>query len=461
MSRNEQARMKNLARLCSLLLIATISACGDFTNGTAVLATNLPQLIPYIEQFNALSDEYKIAVRFIDDPTNIAGILSGTRSGTATQPVIQPAAPFEASSAVANAASAAPGTASARSAITGTLEPPDLIAGVGIGSITTIDQFADLSSVIEDIGESIFYKKLLDLGKLDDEQLLLPLSFTLPMIVINTNDTGYIENEATIEIDELRRLSGEIEGEAARMGFSPRWNPGAAYLYTRFFDVDFHETAEALPAWNDVRLREAVAYIHTWSAELNGGAEREEEFARTYLYDPGYRLVADGRIRFATMSFGDYRNVPGEIRERLDFRWLSSSNSVPVDEDIVFVGRIRSAKSRRAANAFLLWLFNIETQKNLLETDRSRRVRGFGFAGGFSSIVAINSEALPRLYSEIAGKIPPPQQIIFPRRLPASWLEIREDVIEPWLIAESRTAIVEEPLADRILEWQRQQPVGR
>ena len=177
------------------------------------------------------------------------------------------------------------------------------------------------------------------------------------MMIFPSTDSDQIASSVTLEVDELRRMAVEFGsdpfGDGTRMAFSARWDGAVAYLFTRFFDVDFRETDEALAAWNEVRLQETLNYIRAWSKEVNGGSEQEDAFQSTYLYDPGYRLVADERIRFAHMGLDDYLHVPGEIRERLDFRWLSHNGSIPVDEDMVFVGRMRSARNRRAADAFL------------------------------------------------------------------------------------------------------------
>ena len=201
-----------------------------------------------------------------------------------------------------------------------------------------------------------------------------------------------------------------------------------------------------------------MEYLAAWSTELNGGIEVEDAFIRKYLYDPPYRLVADMRIRFAFSTIDEYLNVPAAIGERLDFRWPSRGDSVYVEEDPVFIGRTRESRNRKASIAFLSWLFRQETQSELLEIDRYRRVRGFGIVGGFSALKSVNNDELVRLYPFLRGRIPTEANLNFPARLPASWPSIREEVIYPWMTEASATPSEAEPLADALLEWLRLRP---
>lgn len=401
-----------------LLGIAVVAVFGCSNSvQTATLTTNLPQLISYTERFNATSDLFKVTVRYAATPADFELDDEGTS---------------------------------------------DLIAGTNLRSVTTIDRFVDISGVLETLDRSSFYPGLLRLGESDGKQFLLPLSFNIPMMIFPSTDSDQIASSVTLEVDELRRMAVEFEsdpfGDGTRMAFSARWDGAVAYLFTRFFDVDFRETDEALAAWNEVRLQETLNYIRAWSKEVNGGSEQEDAFQSTYLNDPGYRLVADERIRFAHMGLDDYLHVPGEIRERLDFRWLSHNGSIPVDEDMVFVGRMRSARNRRAADAFLAWILDPDVQAELLEIDRYRRVRGFGFAGGFSGIESTNTGALSRLFPEVRGRAPSSASLQFPSRIPVEWPLIRTTVVYPWLLEESAAETRGELLSEHILQWRRDRP---
>ncbi len=378
----------------------------------ATLATDIPELVSYAEYFNAASDTYKIVVVYAPTPSEAA-----VRS----------------------------------------LNPPDLVAGSGLNGVSVIRSFADSSSLLDVIAAEAFYADFLDLGRRGEDQPLLPLSFNIPLIVIASDDPEVPDGQSVLDVDALRKLSTDYLGDD-RMGFSPRWYPDTAYLFARLFGVGFHQTQQAVPAWNEARLEETVRYLRDWSVEVNGGIDAEALFAERYLHDPPYKLVSEGRVRFAGLDLGTFITIPAEIAERLDFRWLGRDGVVPVRDDVAFIGRTRLGRNRRAARAFLEWLFRPETQEALLETQRYRRVRGFGFAGGFSALIEVNGDAFPRFYPFLAGRIPRENNLLFPKRLPADWPTIRREVLYPWLLEESGRERIEEPLSDRLMEWRRRRP---
>ena len=404
-----------MMRIAGILLIlsVTLSGCtGSSNRAVAILATNLPHVVSYVEQFNGQSDTYKISVAYLEKPTG-----------------------FD------------------------TEYPPDLIVGPGLEGAETIVLFADIGGIIESIGRDEFYRELLARGMFAENQLLIPLSFNLPILLTHISDSESFESESILEIDDMRRLSGDFSNET-RLGFLPRMDSPTAYLFTRFFDVRFHETDQGVTAWNESLLRETVEYLYTWSDELNGGTENEESYARKYLFDPPYKLVADKRIRFAVSAIDEYLNVPAEIGEQLDIRWPAHDGLVYPDEDIVFIGRPKNSRNKKAATAFLTWLFRTETQSRLLEIERYRRVRGFGIAGGFSALKTINSDELVNIYPFLRGRMPAESNLRFPERLSSEWPIIRDEVIYPWLIEQSSRGTVSEPLGSVLLEWRRLRPNG-
>ena len=393
----------------------TLAGCAGFSNGrVAELVTDLPQLVSYAEHFNSVSESYKLSVRYNETPW--ATVIEESRSA-------------------------------------------DLVAGIGLNSLPVVRAFSELGDIFDEVPPESFYEELLRLGVQAEKQLVLPLSFEIPMLIMRSSDSDVLSDGSTIDIDELRSLSEAFTASGEnRIGFSPRWFPEAAYLFTRFFDVGFHQTEEALVAWNDSLLRSAVRYLATWSIELNGGAAAEELFRSKYMYDPPYKLIAERRIRFAPTDMRTFLTVPAEIGEQIEFRWLVRDGTINVDEDITFIGRLKTSRNKRAADAFLRWLFAPQTQDQLLEVDRHRRVRGFGFAGGFSSLKSVNSDSLPRYYSFLLGRIPAESDLRFPARLPANWPDIRINVIYPWLVEQSGIEETTTPLNTQLQQWRRQQP---
>ncbi len=395
-----------------LMPIIIVAGCGLFSNsGTAVLVTNLPQVLSYAEQFNAEFESYKIKVVYRDTPWRYA------------------------ESTQTNA---------------------DIFVGRGLASRNVITKFAPMDTLLEEelIDSAEFYRSALALGSFQDQQLLLPLSFDLPAVLFHTEEGTAMNNPMVLNLDQLRTLSGEYtkEQSATTMGYSFRWEPEAAYTVLSALDADFHQTSGGLPAWNQQKLDQAVDYIRQWSKELNNGTEAENLFHSKYMYDPDYKLVSDRRIRFSFVTIEQFLTIPVEFRVHLDFRWFAVDGTIPVNEDIVFAGRHAQSKHQKASEAFITWLFDPEIQAQLLDLDRYRRIRGFGIAEGFSTLSSVNRNALTGVVPLLLTRIPPADILDFPPPVPATWPQIKKDVVYPWL---AQSDIGEgKPLETLIKEWQ-------
>ena len=316
-----------------------VSGCRALSNsGTAVLWTNKPEIAAYIELFNTEQNFYKIEVVYKNDP----------------------------SVALKNESSA-----------------PDIVVGENLNNRELGKFFSALDHQIqkEIISTKDIYPELLTLGQREEKQILLPVSFCLPAIIYRGEDIVPLADAFIITLDELRSLSqplGKESMDSSRTGFSPRWQPEMAYLVTYLFGADFHETPEGLPAWNDFRLTEAIDFIRNWSIEINGSIVAENTFIDKYMYDPGYKLVNNGRIRFYYTDICDFQIIPAEIRDALDFTWLSDGTRIPVYDQILYMGMTKQAKNRKAAAAFISWFFLPETQSRLLESAQFSRTPAAG-----------------------------------------------------------------------------------
>jgi hypothetical protein len=125
--------------------------------------------------------------------------------------------------------------------------------------------------------------------------------------------------------------------------------------------------------------------------------------------------------------------VLDEQKEEADFRWLAGPDKILVGDEILFAGIPRSSRRKGQARAFLLWLFQGETQSRLLEIGRRQRLGVFGIAGGFSGLKSVNELAFPQYYPRLIGRIPPEELLQVPGPLPEVWLEMKTQVIVPWL----------------------------
>jgi hypothetical protein len=145
--------------------------------------------------------------------------------------------------------------------------------------------------------------------------------------------------------------------------------------------------------------------------------------------------------------------VLDEQKEEADFRWLAGPEKILVSDEILFAGIPRSSRRKSRAKAFLLWLFQGETQTRLLEISRRQRLGVFGIAGGFSSLKSVNELAFPQYYPRLMGRIPPEELLYVPGPLPESWPEIKSQVLVPWLreaVSAPGQAGSSEELAERL-----------
>ena len=401
-----------------LVVLIILSGCSLFSNSTtAVLWTNKPELAAYGELFNAENEARKVEVVYKEYPWV---------------------------------------------ALEQESNHPDLVAGTRLDSLLVLRHFSSVDNLIKNelILPSRFYQPLYEMGRRDTRQLLLPISFSLPMIVFKSELNSALSNDYLITVEEMRNLSSDfntVDGRPIRMGYSPRWQPEFVYSLALLLGADFAESEARLPVWNDARLQQAIELAIDWVNTTNGGDELESSFALKYMYDPLYKLLDTGRILFVFMETNRFLSLPTEVRENLDIRWLSDGSRIAVGEDVLYIGKTKQAKRRKTADAFISWLFQPSTQARLLETAQFERMRSIGIAGGLSSIPSVNTDSLTRYFDFLHGHIPDRDTLVFPNRLPESWEEIRAEVITPW-ISDAMSLEELEPLSERLRQWRLQQP---
>lgn len=398
-----------------VLLTLLVSGCEKLVREPAVLWTSEEEFTAYAELFNTVQSEYRIAVVYRENPAR----------------------------ALRNAAN-----------------PPDLVIGSHLNDRGTIALFQSLAKLMENQNPDPdgFYPGILRLGLFEEKQTLLPVSFTLP-ILIYPREFDTIENFA-LSLDEIRSLAADFNtaDDQSRMAFSPRWDSSGAYSILRLFGTRFGETQTGTLSWNREALEEGIEYIRGWIEEVNGGWENETEFIEKYLYEPPYKLVDSGRILFAYSRIDDFFRIPSIHREQLDFRWISHQEKIPVGEEILFAGIPKGAARTKTARAFLSWFFDPETQAVLLERSQYKRMRHFGLAGGFSSLGLVNEIDLPRFFPELVGHIPPAEFLEYPEPLPDNWNRLKNETILPWISGKLSPEPADQELERSIERWLNQQP---
>lgn len=340
---------------------------------------------------------------------------------------------------------------------------PDLVVGSWLKSSSTRSLFRPLDHFFDDmyLKRSSFYSRLLDLGFIEDRQYLLPVAFNVPALIYSRDNQNLVEGSFTLNLDQIRTLGAAynvIQNETyTRMGFSPRWDDEFLYICAVLFDTDFQEGSPL--AWEVHALNQAVEYIRSWSREANGGIQAEDEFSFKYLYDPAPKLAASSRVLFAYINSSELFTTPEERRSLLDFRWIEKDGRIPLMERAPYLGVVKRGKAANAANAFVQWFYNEETQRKILEMSKDTRLNetSFGISNGFSSLKNVNEQIFPHFYPGLLGHVPPEDYLVPPNILPGDWIELKEKVVLPFLRDRAAASDIRETasLEKRISDWYR------
>lgn len=406
----------------SIITAFSLGSCGLFQEKTAILWTDQPELAFYAEQFNLVQDQYKIETKYMKQPAQ---------------------------------------------ELVSTSLYPDIIVGNWLKSSSTRTFFLGLNELIdkERIRKNAFYPALLNLGRIDETQYLLPVSFNIPVLVFSAEHQDLISNPFTITLEEIKSLGQNfnIEKDAVytNMGFSPTANDEFAFAVSVLFNTSFREGNPI--AWDPMALERSVVYLKTWIEEANTTIQNEEDFVFKYYYDPPAKLVLSGRILFACLTSNEFFTLGEDNRSQLAFRYISHNNVIPVDERMTYMGICKKGKAGEAAKAFIEWFYQDETQRGLLADSRQKRLSGnlFGIGNGFSALRSVTESIFPQFYPNLLGHIPPADYLNPPNILPRNWMTIKEQVILPYLHdrirSENRSDV--KTLEQRISDWYKLNPM--
>lgn len=412
--------MTRLAPLAAAAVLVLASCSPD--RNSAVLMTDSPEFAFYVDAFNASQDRYRLTLQF---------------RGNVPKALAQE-----------------------------TANPPTLAVGRFLTNDQARSRFVNLDYLFREllVNPSGVYQGLLQRGEFDGRQLLLPVSFNMPLVAWKRGEPSPAKDNFVISLDEIRAAGAaknQIAGSAfTRMGFSPRWDPDFLLLYARLSGAAFREGSPL--AWSDEGLAAAILSLRAWSSEVNRSAADEEDFQFKYLYLPRNLSVQEGRIAFAYMDSSQFFLLSEERRAALEYRWIAKGTAIPVLEDAVYAGILRKGRGRAAAESFLKWFFREETQRYLLEKTRAMRTSEtiFGLAGGFSSIRSVNEKVLPGFYPSLLGHLPPPEYIEAPPTLPPDWIDLAGRVLKPFLLNAAGGAPqdfdLKVELRRRMDQWKRQ-----
>jgi len=403
-----------------LLAWAALSAisCSPGRNKTAILWSDRPEFAFYGENFNAVQDQYKIETRYYDFPAQKL-----KESG-------------------AN---------------------PDIVVGSWLKGVSVRIFFRPLDSLYQKNNsfQHDFYPRLLSLGNVEGKQYLLPVSFNAPMVIFARDKGGQLSNPFTIDFNEMKRLGKNFNTEArggyTRMGFSPSWDDNFLFITAALYNTSFRE-ADPI-AWDPLALEQAMSFAHDWICEANTNIQAVDDFTFKYFYNPPAKLALSGRILFTCMDSDSFFTLAEDQQNHLDFRWLAEQDTIPLTERTVYLGLVKKGKAPKAAEAFLRWFFNAETQRGILEKNRQNRMAetSFGISGGFSAMRPVTEQVFPRFYQGLLGHMPPAEFLSPANVLPVNWMALKERVILPYLHDRARQPDNEGiyQLERRLADWLR------
>ena len=399
--------------VCSLL-----SACKNAEDSIAVIWTDRIEFISYCEAFNSAQSRYKITISYKENPAD---------------------------------------------ALMDASEQPDIVIGPWLRGDATRVKFSKLGGLLSQkkINPDIFYPLLFELGNSNGSQYLLPVSFNLPTIIFSASQKNIVKTNFTLSLEEMRELAAAYNkkngSEYTKMGFSPRWDTDFLYVTAQGLDVSFEET-QNLFSWNDKMLQELITDTRRWSQEVNTNAAAVDEFKFKYLYDPPYTLITNGRCLFWYLPSDVLFSLNNERLKSLDYRWMNYNGKTPIQDEIIYAGICKKAKNTAAAQAFLLWFFNEESQKNLLARSQTDNMiaPSFGLAGGFSSLKNVTENIFPVYYPLLLKHLPQTDDFSAPHILPHNWLQLKREIIFPYLRDQTRMLSADEKLLSlnrRISDW--------
>lgn len=318
---------------------------------------------------------------------------------------------------------------------------PDIIVGPWLVSDKIKNNFRSVDYLFDrkNLTSDIFYPQLLEMGKVKNNQYLLPVSFNLPAIIFDDNNKSLVSADYTFTLDELRTTASQFNSKSRsgifrKMGFSILNNPDFLYLATKIYKTNFHEeNGEIL--WDENNLKKTVDSLKDWIVTENTSAQSENDFAYKYLFMPDYRQVTSGKTLFAYTTSDRLFKILHEQDLPIDYRWISDGNIIPIEDDFIMMGISKKTQNLANASEFISWFFKAESQDAILDRKIKLHLNTemFGISGGFSSLKEVTEKVIPIYYTQLLSNLPPQQMISSSTKVPARWQSYKTIVIIPYL----------------------------
>lgn len=343
--------------------------------------------------------------------------------------------------------------------------PPDIVVGSWLMNSAVRKNFQPVDFFFKESKLSLldFYNQLLEYGKMNNRQYLLPVSFNLPAMVFNKKNESYVGTDHFLTVDQIKltatMLNVKIDKNSyTSMGYAPSWDSDFLYIVTKLNEASYHEKGSSFMCDEDA-ISKSISLLRDWTSARNTDTSSEQNFQFRYLYMPKYNQVTSGRCLYAFLTSDEIFTLTKAQSSSLSFRWLIQNKKIPVEDNLITMGIYKDAENPRIAEKFIEWFMNENTQKELIERTENMKLNSinFGIAGGFSSLKQVNEKYYPAFYRELFGNLPPENYICVPNILPARWESILSNVIKPYLVDSTKTdAAAGKSLKERISEWEKQ-----
>ena len=322
------------------------------------------------------------------------------------------------------------------------LEKPDLVLGSHLSAPEVVELMQPLEM------EAPVYDVIKHPG-------LMPLSFTLPMIVGRKDTMATLPDPFLVTPEELRAAANAFnrknrQGRITRMGFSPLW---CDRFITDLMDVRYPNLIKDGPERvNKDNLSSVMDELRSWVNSSAGGPAQEQTFSQRYRYIPDEQLILERRIAFTRMSPDEWAALPDSITSQLDFRYLSGNRHIPVP-NIVSAGIPKKSRQSDAARDFLEWLIRPETQLLLIDRWEQAQIPVFGYFGGLSAQEDVNNSEFTRHFPYMDGRIPEQHYLLVPEQRPHRWSRIASEVIPSWTASVLENPVQSQTLEEAYREW--------
>ena len=397
-----------------------LSSCSFLYTKPVVIWTNRSELASYAELFNAQQNKVRAVIIYKENPAETLRHAKGS-------------------------------------------DIPDIVIGAWLNNQKVRSYFMPIDYLFTDrlIDTDSFYPHLLEAGKSGTHQYLLPVSFNLPAVIFAEENQQFIENNYMLTLEQIKTAGAAYNKQNnndiyTRMGFAPRWKPEFLVLAAQMMDSYFHSSGHDI-VWTPQALEDSINYLRSWTQTINTSTVAEEDFKFKYLYTPDSKQVLSGRCLFAYVSSKELFAIPPTENENLDFRWICKDNQIPIEDDMVFMGIHRNSCNLAAAEIFMTWFMQEESQRQMLSriTSMNLEASHFGIAGGFSSIRSVTERIFPIYYTQLLANLPPAQSLMQPQSLPFQWESFKNRVILPYLLQANNTELQTSPaLLDTLVsQW--------